>query len=73
MPTKNELKNRDLYLNKLISFCDMEPIKVITGIRRCGKSSMLKLMIEYLKKKGISKECICFLMKYREFISGKMP
>ena len=58
MPTKNELKNRDLYLNKLISFCDMEPVKVITGIRRCGKSSLLKLMIGYLKKKGIPKECI---------------
>ena len=53
-----KLKNRDLYLNKLISFCDMEPVKVITGIRRCGKSSLLKLMVKYLKEKGIEKECI---------------
>lgn len=58
MPIKNKLKKRDLYLNKLISFCDMEPIKVITGIRRCGKSSLLKLMVEYLKEKGIDEECI---------------
>ncbi len=53
-----ELKKRDLYLNKLIAFCDMEPVKVVTGIRRCGKSSLLKLMTEYLKEKGISDECI---------------
>ncbi|MGN0180665.1 MAG: ATP-binding protein [Monoglobaceae bacterium] len=58
MPIKNKLKKRDLYLNKLISFCDMEPIKVITGIRRCGKSSLLKLMVEYLKDKGIDEDCI---------------
>ena len=45
-----KLKNRDIYLKKLISFKDTEPIKVITGIRRCGKSKLLELMIEYLKK-----------------------
>lgn len=48
-----KLKNRDLYLNRLISFQDTEMIKVITGIRRCGKSSLLKLMAEHLKKTGI--------------------
>ena len=53
MSALKDLKNRDLYLNKLISFCDMEPVKVITGIRRCGKSSLLKLMVKYLKEKGI--------------------
>ena len=39
-----ELKNRSQYLDKLISVQDMEVIKVVTGIRRCGKSSLLKLM-----------------------------
>ena len=58
MSVINKLKKRDLYLNKLISFCDTEPVKVITGIRRCGKSSLLKLMIEYLKEKGIPEEQI---------------
>ncbi|MBR0277509.1 MAG: ATP-binding protein [Clostridia bacterium] len=58
MSDTNKLKSRDLYLNKLISFCDTEPVKVITGIRRCGKSSLLKLMVEYLKEKGISEEQI---------------
>ena len=44
---------RDLYLNKLIAFRDTEPVKVVTGIRRCGKSSLLKLMAEYLKGTGV--------------------
>ena len=35
-----ELKNRAQYLNKLISVQDMDVIKVVTGIRRCGKSSL---------------------------------
>ena len=31
----HELKKRDLYLNKIIAFQDTEPVKVVTGIRRC--------------------------------------
>ena len=52
------LKKRDRYLDKLIGFQDTEPIKVITGIRRCGKSSLLKLMVAHLKETGISEEQI---------------
>ena len=51
--TLEHLKNRDQYLNQLIAFQDTEPVKVITGIRRCGKSSLMKLMIRHLKKQGI--------------------
>lgn len=58
MNSKKALRNRDTYLNKLIAFKDTEPVKVITGIRRCGKSSLLKLMVEYLKKQGISERNI---------------
>jgi len=54
----HDLKKRDLYLNKIIAFQDTEPVKVITGIRRCGKSSLLKLMISHLKDNGISNEQI---------------
>ncbi|MCD7744839.1 MAG: ATP-binding protein [Lachnospiraceae bacterium] len=53
-----ELKNRDLYLNKLIAFQDTEPVKVVTGIRRCGKSSLLKLMAAHLRNNGISDDQI---------------
>ena len=49
----NKLKRRDLYLNKLIAFKDTDIVKVITGIRRCGKSSLLKLMALHLKEQGI--------------------
>lgn len=38
--------NRELYINKLLAYKDTEFIKVITGIRRCGKSSLLKLFME---------------------------
>lgn len=54
----HELKKRDLYLNKIIAFQDTEPVKVVTGIRRCGKSSLLKLMVEHLKETGVSDEQI---------------
>ncbi|MDD6825698.1 MAG: ATP-binding protein [Oscillospiraceae bacterium] len=54
MNKRNEnLKNRSLYLNRLIGFQDTELVKVITGIRRCGKSSLMKLMIQHLKENGI--------------------
>ncbi len=58
MIDNKELKNRDLYLNKLAAFRDTEPVKVVTGIRRCGKSSLLKLMIARLKESGIVGEQI---------------
>ena len=53
-----ELKNRSQYLDKLISVQDMEVIKVVTGIRRCGKSSLLKLMMVHLREQGVMEEQI---------------
>ena len=58
MIDSHELRLRDGYLNKLIGFKDTEPVKVITGIRRCGKSSLLKLMVQHLKDTGIQPEQI---------------
>ena len=58
MLSSHVYKNRDLYLNKLIAFQDTEPVKVVTGIRRCGKSSLLKLMIQHLLDIGVSEEQI---------------
>lgn len=48
------MKNRDLYLNQLIEFKDKPLIKVITGIRRCGKSTLLLLFEKYLLDSGVS-------------------
>lgn len=47
---------RDDYLNLLIEFKDKELIKVVTGIRRCGKSTLYELYREYLKSTGIAEE-----------------
>lgn len=52
----SELRSRDLYLNRLIAFQDTEPVKIITGIRRCGKSSLLKLMARHLRNNGVADE-----------------
>ena len=54
----HKLKKRDLYLNKIIAFQNTEPVKVVTGIRRCGKSSLLKLMVLHLKESDITDEQI---------------
>lgn len=56
-----QLYQRRVYLNKLIAFQDTEPVKIITGIRRCGKSSLLKLMIKHLLEQGITHEQIIFV------------
>lgn len=45
---------RKEYLEKLKNFKDKDLIKVITGIRRCGKSTLFDLFINYLKETGIS-------------------
>lgn len=52
------MKNRDLYLSKLVQFKDKPFIKVITGIRRCGKSTLLSLFENYLLSTGVQKKHI---------------
>lgn len=58
---ETQLYQRRVYLNKLIAFQDTEPVKIITGIRRCGKSSLLKLMIKHLLEQGKTHEQIIFV------------
>ena len=58
MIASHKLRKRDIYLNKLIAFQDTEPIKVVTGIRRCGKSSLLKLMAAHLRENDVNDEQI---------------
>ena len=47
------LINRPVYMEQLISFREKQIIKVITGIRRCGKSTLFDLYCEYLRSHGI--------------------
>lgn len=49
---------RPLYLEELKRWKDQDLIKVVTGIRRCGKSTLFELFITYLLKEGIQKEQI---------------
>ncbi len=58
MILNDNLKNRDDYLNKLIAFQDKEPIKIVTGIRRSGKSKLLSLMARHLLDEGKKEEQI---------------
>ena len=52
---------REIYLEKIRSFYDSELIKVIMGIRRCGKSVLLMQIIEELKEKGIKEDHIIYI------------
>lgn len=49
---------REEYLQKLITFKDKQLIKVITGVRRCGKSTIMEIFQDYLKSVGISESQI---------------
>jgi len=49
---------RQAYLNDLINFRHTQLIKVVTGIRRCGKSTLFELFIDYLKADGAADEQI---------------
>lgn len=81
----SDLKKRPLYLNRLIAFQDTEPVKIITGIRRCGKSSLLKLMSQHLRENGISDSQIIEMnfesMEFRnmtaeslyQYVKGRLP
>jgi hypothetical protein len=48
-----EIIQRDSYLSILKNFKDQQIIKVITGIRRCGKSTLLQMFQDYLKENGV--------------------
>jgi len=52
------LEKRDFYLAELIKFKDKPLIKVVSGMRRCGKSSLLVLFEDYLLSSGVSSDHI---------------
>ncbi len=66
---------RTEYLNELISWKDEQVIKVVTGIRRCGKSTLLMQFQEHLKECGVLDEQIISInfeeLEYEELLDYK--
>lgn len=64
------LINRPEYLNQLIQNKDVNLIKIVTGIRRCGKSSLLDLFHKHLSDSGVADENIIHMnlesLRYRD-------
>ena len=52
---------RKQYMDKLLKLKNEKIIKVVTGVRRCGKSTLLQLFMEQLRKDGVTEERIVFL------------
>ncbi|MDR0843324.1 MAG: AAA family ATPase, partial [Acidobacteriota bacterium] len=57
----NRLIERKAYLNQLATWREEEMIKVVTGVRRCGKSTLFELYIERLKADGVTDGQIVFI------------
>ncbi len=64
-----ELINRPEYLTQLIQNKDVDLVKIVTGIRRCGKSSLLDLFHQYLSGNGVAETNIIHMnlesLRYR--------
>ena len=70
----NKIYKRETYLKKIRGFYDDTIIKVITGIRRCGKSCFLESVIDELKNKGVlDKDVIYISLDKKEYINIKTP
>jgi predicted AAA+ superfamily ATPase len=65
---------REIYLERIRPFYDSEMVKVITGIRRCGKSTIMKQMIQELKDRDIPDNKIIYInfedYKYRKLYNA---
>lgn len=66
---------REKYLNKMVSLKDTEFIKVITGVRRSGKSTLMLMFKDYLLNNGVKEENIIHInfesAMYDEIINYK--
>ena len=62
---------RELYLNQIERMIDKEPVKIITGVRRSGKTYLLKSIQEELENRGIKKENL-FLISFESMKYNKI-
>lgn len=49
---------RPMYVDKIMAYTDTPFVKILTGIRRCGKSTILKMIMDKLRERGIPESCI---------------
>ncbi|HHV10869.1 MAG TPA: ATP-binding protein [Clostridiales bacterium] len=49
---------RPMYVDKIMAYADTPFVKILTGVRRCGKSTILKMITQELKKKGVTDDRI---------------
>ena len=65
----SNLIDRPVYLKQLIENRDVDLVKIVTGIRRCGKSSLLDLFHQYLTENGVAEDHIIHMnlesLRYR--------
>ena len=52
---------REIYLKRIRPFYESEMVKVITGIRRCGKSTILRQIIDEIRESGIEENHIIYV------------
>lgn len=57
---ESKLLPRPTYDVLLDSYLDTDPIKVLSGVRRCGKSSLLRMLAERLLAKGVPEENVLY-------------
>lgn len=67
---------RPMYVDKIMRYTDAPFVKILTGIRRCGKSTILKMIMEELKKRGVLEEQIVSYrfdsMEYEDMTAKEM-
>lgn len=78
--------DRPFYLNQIVQFKDSDFIKILTGVRRSGKSFLMKLYKQYLEEEGVLEENIIYInfesyeyqtvndeVKFRKVIDERLP
>lgn len=68
--------DRPLYVDKIMAYTDTPFVKILTGIRRCGKSTILKMIMERLRERGVPKDRIVSYrfdsMEYEDMTAKQM-
>ncbi|MGN0482109.1 MAG: ATP-binding protein [Lachnospiraceae bacterium] len=68
--------DRPIYVDKIMNYTDTPFVKILTGVRRCGKSTILKMIMQKLRERGIPEERILSYrfdsMEYDDFTAKQM-